>query len=127
MEQLVRISLWITAPFNLVAGVAFAWPGSALGELLTLPSDVPAFYALFSGGIVFLFGLVYMWLAMQETLVRSLLCVGACGKLIAVTIAAGLYAVGGVSGFFALVIMGDLVFVGLWFVYLTSGTAKGDT
>ena len=126
MEQLVRYSLWLTAPFNLVAGVAFARPDSALASLLTLPSDVPAFYALFSGGMIFLFGLVYAWLAMQKTIVPSLLCVGTCGKLMAVSIAVGLYAVGGVSGIFALVILGDLLFVGLWFTYLTSSKEALD-
>ena len=98
MEQLIRVSLWVTAPFNLIAGVAFAFPTSALGQLMTLPASVPTFYALFSGGMVFLFGIVYLWLAMHKPLERALLCVGACGKLMAVTIALALYAAGSVSG-----------------------------
>ena len=124
MEQLVRISLWVTAPFNLVAGIAFAWPSSALGQLLTLPENVPAFYALFSGGMVLLFGLVYLWLAAQKVLVPALLCVGAAGKLLAVTIAVALYLAGSASGLFATVIAGDLLFVFLWISYLIRHSAR---
>ena len=127
MERLVRLSLWVTAPFNLAAGAVFAWPASALGQMLTLPVDVPAFYALFSGGMIFLFGLVYAWLALQRPLVRPLLCVGACGKLMAVTITTALYLSGSVSGLFATFLAGDLVFVILWFVYLTQSADEEAT
>lgn len=114
---LVRVSLWVTAPANLIVGYAFAFPTGALGRLLALP-EAPVFYALFSGAIVALFGFVYLWLATQATLNRAILCVGGLGKLIAVVVSGALFFAGELSGTTALLISGDLVFVALWGTYL---------
>lgn len=117
LERLIRVSLWVTAPANLIVGYAFANPAGDLGRLLGLP-DAPAFYALFSGSLVALFGLVYIWLSTQPVLNRAVLCVGGLGKLIAVLVASTLFFVDEFSGTAALLISGDLVFVALWALYL---------
>ena len=116
-EGVVRISLWVTAPANLAAATAFAFPSSLPGSMLQFPPTHP-FYALFSGAMVALFGVAYAWLALQPVINRPLLLVGACGKLLAVLISGSLFLGGDLSGVTALVISGDLVFVALWATFL---------
>ena len=127
IEQTVRLSLGITAPFNLGAAAAFAWPSTWLGSLLGLPVDVHPFYAYFSGAMVGLFGLAYLWMAFSATLSRPLLCVGASGKSLAVLIAWGLYLSNDLSGLTALIISGDIAFAGLWFYFLATNTSSMET
>ena len=117
VERIVRISLWVTAPANLAAASAFAFPSGMLGSILQLPATHP-FYAMFSGALVGLFGLVYLWLALQAEINRPVLFIGACGKLLAVLISVSLFAASQLSGAAAFVISGDLVFVALWTTYL---------
>jgi len=117
-DSWVRLSLWVTAPLNLVAAFAFAFPGSGLGQFVGLPADAQLFFTVFSGAMVGLFGCVYLWLALQPEIVRPVLCIGACGKSLAVVTAVSLYAAGHLTGTAALRLCGDLVFVVLWFAYL---------
>ena len=78
------------------------------------------FYAYFSGALVGLFGLAYLWQAFSAQLSRPLLCVGACGKSLAVLIAWGLYFSSDLAGVTAFVISGDIAFAGLWFYFLAT-------
>ena len=115
---LVRASLWITAPLNLLAGIAFALPGSTLGKLLQLPQPAHPLYSLLCGMLVALFGLVYFWLARQPVPNRPLLFVGACGKGLAAFIAIGLFSVAQLSGTTAAILSGDLLLAALWLYWL---------
>jgi len=119
LSSAVRISLWISAPANLIVATAIAFPSSSLGSLLELPDTHP-FYGLLSGAMVGLFGVAYGWLALQPEIDRPLLCLGACGKLLAVLISISLFTAGELSGVTAAVISGDLVFVVLWSAFLFS-------
>ncbi len=123
LEQIVRISLWVTAPFNLLAAYAFAFPESALGQLLGFPYPSHPLFALFSGSMVGLFGVMYVWLVLQPTLIKPVLFFGATGKTIAVAIALYLYLGGLLSSTLMVLISGDLAFAALWFFYLTSRRA----
>ncbi len=117
-ETIVRASLWLTAPFNLLAAYTFSFPSSGFGQLLGLPSLVHPFYAYFSGAMVGLFGLAYVWMAGQTAIDHALLFVGACGKSLAVVIALALFLQGNLAPTLALLISGDVLFAGLWFFYL---------
>jgi CHASE2 domain-containing sensor protein len=89
-----------------------------MGHLLELPQSSHPFYSYMSGSIIALFGLVYVWLALQPIIVRSVLLIGTSGKLIAVLISFGLTISGDLSPIVATAIAGDLLFVGLWIYYL---------
>ena len=117
LEGAVRASLWITAPANLAAAAALAFPSSLLGSALALPATHP-FYAAFSGSLVALFGVCYAWLATQPQLHVPLLVLGACGKFLAVLTSFGLFLAGHLPGVTAAVISIDLAFAGLWAWYL---------
>lgn len=119
LEQVVRASLWVTAPFNFLAGYLFAVPNSAFAQVLQLPGSEVSLYTLMSGALIAMFGGCYIWLAMQERLHAPLLFVGASGKLLAVLIAWATFLTGGLALLPAVLISGDLLFVGLWFYFLS--------
>ena len=118
LDQWVRASLWITAPFNFVAAFAFAMPSSPIGNLLDLPRHEPDYFTFFSGAMVGIFGMAYFWSARQATLPRPIIAVGAGGKFTAVLLAATLFVLEQFSAIALLVISGDLLFVGLWTYWL---------
>ena len=124
MERLVRISLWVTAPFNLLAGYLFAFPSSALAGLLMMPASPTNFYTLFAGAMVALFGFMYIWIAQQGVIVRPLLAVGAIGKTIAVMISVSLFVTGNLAWLPTLLISGDLLFASLWGYYLIASRSN---
>lgn len=115
---LLRASLWTTAPLNLVAAFALAFPQSLPGALIGLPQQTYSLYTLLTGALVGLFGLVYAWMALQAEINRPLLLVGASGKLCAVTIAALLYVDGKLSALTAALFGGDLIFAGFWLIWI---------
>ena len=119
LEGLVRLSLWITAPFNLLVGFAFAVPGSLPGQILMLPEFPISFYTVFAGAMVAFFGGVYIWLALQKEIIKPLLAVGAIGKALAVIIAVSFFFAGGFAWLPTLFISGDLAFVALWGYFMT--------
>jgi nitrate reductase gamma subunit len=117
----------VTTPLNFVAGYALAFPKSALGALIELPQGAHPFYTVLTGGLVALFGAVYLHLARQRAIDRSLLLVGACGKALAVLIALSLYATGQLAALTAALMSGDALFAGLWFYWLRSAAADSRT
>ena len=116
--KIVTATLWMTVPLNLAAGVALSFPASPLGQLIDLPHQSYSFHTLLSGSLVALFGVVYAWLALQPAVNRGLLFFGACGKTMAVGIAAISYATGQLSGVTMVVMCGDLIFAAVWFAWL---------
>lgn len=123
LSSAVRISLWISAPANLIVAAALAFPSSSLGSILELP-ETHLFYGALSSAMVGLFGAAYGWLALQPEIDRPLLCVGACGKFLAVLISISLFTAGELSGVTAAAISGDLVFVVLWSAFLFSNQPR---
>lgn len=127
LDRAVRISLWVTAPLNLVAGFTFAFPGSALGSVVELPHPTHGLYAALSGGMVALFGAVYFWLALQTEIHRPLLFLGAAGKSLAVLVALSLFANGQLPAVTTSLLCGDTAFALLWFSWLLKGRSSGRT
>ena len=117
-DRLLRTTLWLTAPLNLLVAFAFAFPGSAFAQLLQLPQGGDAFYRLLAASLVGLFGLVYLWLALQPRPDRGLVLVGACGKTLAALCAIALYLADGLAAVPALFMSGDLLLAGIWFYWL---------
>ena len=124
MNKWVRWSLFLTSPFNLLAGYAIAVPSSPIGIGLGLPPHATDFYTMLSGALVGLFGLAYFWSGLQAQPPRAVIAIGACGKLSAVLISTTLYLTGSFSGMALIIISGDLLFVGLWFYWLALGEGK---
>lgn len=114
----VLVSLWATAPLNLTAGIALAFPTSFVGRVLALPVPAHSLYAYLSGAMVALFGVAYLWMALRSKVDPPLLLLGACGKSFAAVISLWLYVSGDLPGLPAALISGDLAFAALWFAWL---------
>lgn len=113
-EKLVRTTLWLSLPFNLVAAYAVGCPSSAIGQLLQLPSNVPVVYAYLLAYLIALFGVLYGFMAQQAEISRSLLLAGVVGKT-GVFVILGLLWAGSQAAFPTfLVTWGDLGFAAIW-------------
>ncbi len=121
MTRLVRWTLWITAPFNLLAAYAFAFPMGSVGNLLRLPQPAYGeFYMLMTASLVGLFGLAYIWMALQPAIDKPLLFVGAAGKAMAATTGLLLMLSGQLSTVTGTLLLGDYLFAGFWIYWLWS-------
>ena len=90
----IRATLWASAAFNVVAGLAFVFPAT-LGAAFGLPSPgtghvYPLFVALF----VLLFAGLYAWLARRSVISRQIVGFAAIGKACAFVLTVLLFAVG---------------------------------
>ncbi len=112
--KITRITLGLSCPFNVAAAYVFANPGSMLGQLVGLPSDVPAVYSVLVSFLVGLLGLAYGWLALQPQLDRPMVTLGAVGKFGIFFIALALWLLDHVTGRLLVVAVGDLVFASPW-------------
>lgn len=120
-ERVLRASLWLACPFNLLAAAIVLLPGSWLGQLYGLPADVPPLYAALTAMFIALFGGAYLWLAVSRTIDRALLALGAIGKLAAFGLSAVLALSGQAPVPVALAALGDLAFALVWLTWLRSG------
>ncbi len=116
--RFINATLWVAAGFNMLGAYIFAFPDSAIGNYYELPSQVPPLYAALTSFMVFLFGLMYAWLAAQPSVVRPLLYLGAFGKGGFFLVAVALWLVGAVGLSSVMLLSGDGVFAILWFSYL---------
>lgn len=116
----VRVALWLSVPFNLLAAYAFAVPQSKLGILIGLPADVPRLYALVLAFLIAQFGCTYAWLASQTEPHRPLLAFSAIGKSGVFLIVLLLWFDGAANGALVLIGCGDLLLALLWFRWLLS-------
>jgi hypothetical protein len=105
-ETMVRTTLWLAFPFNLLAATTLAFPSSALGQLMGLPRDVSPLYSFMVAFFIALFGCAYAWLARQRSVDRPLLALGSIGKFGAFLIALSLWFGGAVSGLVVVVAIG---------------------
>lgn len=113
-EKLVRVTLGVSAPFNFMAACLVVMPGSPIGQIMGLPAIVPIVYSAILGFLIFLFGCVYAWMALQETINRPLLAIATLGKAGVVCIVMGLWLSGQAAGQLAFLTVGDLVFALIW-------------
>jgi hypothetical protein len=114
----LRLALAAAALFNAIAAAAFAWPGSALGQLAGLPGSAPALYRAVAAMFILLFGLAYAWLAWRPLIDRTLVAFGALGKAIAAASFALLWLNGAASGRLAALGAWDLVLAALFIACL---------
>lgn len=121
LHQLTHVSLYLTAPANILVGYSLAFPESAPARFIALPSSDTSLYTLLAGVLVALFGVAYWLMARQSVINRSLLLLGATGKSIAALLAIFLFVSGQLSTTTLILLQGDLLLAGLWFTYLWQG------
>lgn len=116
-DRIVRRALWMTTAANIGAAPLFAFPAS-LGWIAGLPAEVPTVYAMMLALFVLLFGGAYGWLALQPTIDRPLLALGAIGKTGAFTVVFLCWCAGAADFGSVLAITGDLGFAAVFFWWL---------
>jgi len=79
-DSMMRAALWTSVPLNFRAALVLAFPASAPGQLLGLPTSVSPIYATLSAFFIALFGGAYVWLAIQPTIDRPLVGFATIGK-----------------------------------------------
>lgn len=116
-ETWVRLTLWVSCPFNLCAAALLAVPGAAPGRLVGLPA-APAVYTALTAFLVALFGFAYAWLAQRRDIDRALLgllAIGKCGVfLLSVVLAVN----GAMAPRLVGLAGGDALFGALWLGWL---------
>ena len=117
-ERLVRGSLALSCPFNLVGAWVFANPASPMGQMLGLPASVDPFYAAACALFVVLFGCAYGWLAMQRDLDRPLLWLGVTGKAGFFVLVGMLWMRAVVHERLVIAASADMAFAAFWFWWL---------
>ncbi len=111
---LLRASLWLSFPFNLMAALIFAFPAALPGRLLGLAADTDPLYRALCAFLVALFGFAYAWLARQPDPRQPMLILGAAGKAGAFSVAMLLWMAGAGSPAVVLLAVGDLVLAAVW-------------
>ena len=119
-ETLVRRSLLLACPFNLVAAFVFAFPSSTVGQQFGLPQNVSPLYGSLVSLFVGLFGSDLRLVGAPVDDHRPVLALGGVGKLGAFVVALALWLHGEVVSAVALVALGDLAFATLWLGWLLS-------
>lgn len=117
-ESLIRITLWLSVPFNVVAATALFLPASKLGRMMALPREAAALYTAMLGYFVLLFAGVYAWLASSAVINTELLGLGVIGKAGVFVIVFVLWRRGAGAWQGVLVASGDLAFALLWGAWL---------
>ncbi len=113
-ERLVRTTLLLSVPFNLLAAWGLGQPQSVIGRLMQLPGDVPAAYAALLAYLVLLFGLAYGWLGLAREINRPLLLFGVTGKAGVFAIMLALWLAQLSPGMLVGVACGDLALATIW-------------
>ena len=112
-DKLVRITLWMSVPFNFGAALMVVFPAVPLWVFLGLP-QAPLLHVALLSFVIAGFGVVYGWLALQPQIVRPLLACGVFGKGGVFVLIAGLWLAGAARvGVFAVALV-DLAFALVW-------------
>ncbi|MDP9139190.1 MAG: hypothetical protein M3O62_00160 [Pseudomonadota bacterium] len=117
-DRLVRITLMISVPFNLIVAWMLLFPASTLGALMQLPTPVPPLYAALSAMFVAAFGVLYAWMSVQATINREMLGFVSLCKTSAFIVAQTLWLLGLGGGTAALAAVGDIVLAVIWMHWL---------
>ncbi|HEY5680389.1 MAG TPA: hypothetical protein VIS55_10015 [Pseudomonadales bacterium] len=126
IELVLRLSLWISLPLNAGAAYILAFPSSWPGQLLGLPAAPDPVYAYLAAYLVALLGLAYGWMALQPSIVRPLLWLGALGKGGAFAVAAALWLAGLARAPLAAAVTVDLLLAAFWIAWLTGTRGKAS-
>ncbi len=118
----IRPALFTAALLNFSAALAFAFPAS-LGQPFGLPI-APPLYAALVALFVALFGASYAWLALQATINRPLLTLGAMGKASACVLFFALWLAGEASLLIMAGGLGDLALAALFFAWLRRSATR---
>jgi hypothetical protein len=120
----MRAALWASVPYNLGAAALFAFPSSAPGQLVGLPTPAPPLYGALVAVFMLLFGGAYAWLACQPVIHRPLVALAAVGKLSVFAVFTALWLFGAAPGLGALAAIGDLALAAV-FVWWLLGARPG--
>jgi hypothetical protein len=120
-DRFLRRVLWSTAVLNLGAAAVFTFPDWLPGRILGLPVSVPLLYRVLVGLFVALFGGAYAWLALQPTIDRPLVAIGAIGKAGAFGSALLCWLLGATTGLVAALLSADLLLAGIFAWWLAGG------
>ena len=122
----MRVALLATAVMNVVGAIAFA-PLMANGrELLHLPAPVHPIYLWIIAEFILVFGVAYAWCAITARAPRLFVAVGAAGKLLFFATMVLFWLAGELPFEAAAGVVGDLVFGGLFLVWLVQSRAQQE-
>jgi hypothetical protein len=124
-STMMRKILWVGVAFNAIAALMLAFPNS-LGALVGLPPVGSIFYPWLLAFFVALFGATYAWLAVQPTLHRPLVMLAAIGKTGVFVVALACLLRGDIAFRAFSVAIGDLVFAGIFFLWLRSTSVSAS-
>ncbi len=117
-EKTVRLTLWLSVPFNFVAAYAVAFPAQFPGTFFEIPLGAPPLYAFMLGGFILLFGLAYGWAAQQGPINKTIVVLGIFGKY-GVFVVAGLTLLAGMAPVGPFIItIADATFATIWLLWL---------
>jgi hypothetical protein len=117
-DSFIRRVLWFSAAFNLSGAAILAFPSSALGQWLALPSSIPLLYGAYVAWFVVLFAGAYAWLACQPSIDRPVLAIAAIGKAGIFFITLFLWIIGEAAGRGLVAVSGDLILSGIYIWWL---------
>lgn len=117
-DKVVRTTLWVTVAFNAVAAYGVAYPASLVGQLMGLPTEVPALYSVLLAWMVAAFGGMYAWLALQKVISRPLVGFSGIAKSGVFILTFLLWISGHIGGMAVLITTGDLLFASIFFWWL---------
>jgi len=124
-DDFLRRVFLLAALFNVVGGLAFAFPAS-LGWLIGLPSPVPTVYAALVTFFVVLFAGTYAWVAVQPRIHRPLVALAAIGKAGAFVVFLVCWLFGAASGLSVVALGGDLAFAAIFAWWLLGQPAARE-
>lgn len=121
--SLVRLTLALSCPFNLLAAGLILLPASAPAAWLGLPPDVPLLYAALAAYLVAAFGLLYAWMASRPVPDRPLLAFASLAKAGVFGLALLLWLGGAAPPACLIGAAGDLSLALLWGWWLLRGSS----
>lgn len=120
-DRIMRQVLWAAALYTLGGALMFAFPQTPVGRFAGMPTDAPEIYRYFAALFILLFAGMYAWLAMQPSIVRPMVWLGAIGKVLAFLCVFSLWVFGRALFSGVAVFGGDLFFAVLFVMWLRAG------
>lgn len=124
-DLFIRRVLRLSAVFNVLGAVLFAFPAWPTGRLAGLPAQVPGVYRATVCLFILLFGACYAWLSRRTPIDRPLLGFGAIGKASFFLLVLVFWWAQAVPGRTVAIASGDLIFAGVFALWLY--TSRHDT
>ena len=122
-RRMIRPILVASFLFNLLGAYIFAFPLSGVATMVSMPWPPPVYRAAVVA-FIGMFGLLYLWLALQRSISRELVGFAALVKVaIFGAVAVSWYVAAG-SSRGVLLAAGDLVFAALFFWWLRNASSN---